>query len=336
MTITDYYVATDAMGSVTAILDNEGNVLERRSCDTFGEMTCMTPDGTPVAESPTGVDVGFQGQIRDNVTGLYQMGFRWYHPVLGRWGSRDPIGLEGGRNLSSAFDNTPNAIHDIFGLSDTPPKTNYIETSKKSSALKKIIGDNYSETPPACGGECTLITVMLEIPSPDSGGFGHAGIAVGDRFYDWGPEKPPKNYNAGVGYWSTDIISIKELRKEYCILARDLISKTDNFVIEVQFCACKSSGKQVKKFWEEKIRYISGNTFSYSMSGFAGDSCASAVYKSLLGIDEKNALMLFYSARPLFITPEYLFEDVLRNIKNECGQSKGKRAYARIAKDLPK
>lgn len=47
MTITNYYVASDAMGSTTSILDEEGTVLERRSYDAFGEMNCMTPDGTP-------------------------------------------------------------------------------------------------------------------------------------------------------------------------------------------------------------------------------------------------------------------------------------------------
>jgi RHS repeat-associated protein len=116
MTITDYYVATDAMGSVTAILDDEGNVLERRSYDAFGEMTCMTPDGTPVAESPTEVDVGFQGQVRDQVTGLYQMGFRWLNPNLGRWISRDPIGLAGGKNHLTFADNNPAALSDPSGL----------------------------------------------------------------------------------------------------------------------------------------------------------------------------------------------------------------------------
>jgi hypothetical protein len=45
MRITDYYVASDAMGSVTAILDEDGNLLERRSYDAFGAMTCMAPDG---------------------------------------------------------------------------------------------------------------------------------------------------------------------------------------------------------------------------------------------------------------------------------------------------
>jgi len=116
MPITDYYVASDAMGSVTAILDEDGNVLERRTYDAFGEMTCMTSDGTPVTESPTGVDVGFQGQVRDEVTGLYQMGYRWYNPVLGRWISRDPIGVNKGANLAVSFGNAPEANSDKLGL----------------------------------------------------------------------------------------------------------------------------------------------------------------------------------------------------------------------------
>ncbi len=116
MPITDYYVASDAMGSITAILDDEGNVLERRTYDAFGKMTCMAPDGTPVMESPTGVDVGFQGQICDAATGLYQMGYRWYSPTLGHWLSQDPIGLEAGANLMIFGGNNPPVNNDYFGL----------------------------------------------------------------------------------------------------------------------------------------------------------------------------------------------------------------------------
>jgi RHS repeat-associated protein len=117
MPITDYYVASDAMGSVTAILDEDGNVLERRTYDAFGKMTCMAPDGTTVTESPTEVDVGFQGQIRDDMTGLYQMGYRWYNPALGRWLTLDPIGLNGGANLQTFAGNTPISESDPSGLS---------------------------------------------------------------------------------------------------------------------------------------------------------------------------------------------------------------------------
>lgn len=131
MTITDYYVATDAMGSVTAILDDEGNVLERRSYEAFGEMACMTPNGTPVAESPTGVDVGFQGQVRDQVTGLYQMGYRWYSPSTGRWLSTDSLGLQGGVNSYAFAANLPINMSDKIGLAPENYSNNYSDAIKE-------------------------------------------------------------------------------------------------------------------------------------------------------------------------------------------------------------
>jgi RHS repeat-associated protein len=121
------------MGSVTAILDEEGNVLERRSYDAFGAMTCMTPDGTPVAESPTRVDVGFQGQIRDEANGLYQMGYRWYNPALGRWLSRDPIELVAGPNVVVFVGNAPVVFSDPDGLEF------YISSDYSAEEKKKIL-----------------------------------------------------------------------------------------------------------------------------------------------------------------------------------------------------
>ena len=116
MPITNYYVTSDAMGSATAILDEDGNVLERRSYEAFGEMNCMTSDGLSVATSPTEVDVGFQGQIRDEVNGLYQMGFRWLNTAMGRWASRDPIGLMAESNVLVFVGNAPVIFLDLDGL----------------------------------------------------------------------------------------------------------------------------------------------------------------------------------------------------------------------------
>jgi RHS repeat-associated protein len=128
------------MGSATAILDEDGNILERRSYEAFGEMTCMQPDGSPVEISPTGVDVGFQGQVRDEVTGLYQMGYRWYNPVLGRWLSRDPIGLAGGGNLQGAFGNAASINVDTYG------QMFFIEyVDGKSGKVMKAEGDTAKE-----------------------------------------------------------------------------------------------------------------------------------------------------------------------------------------------
>jgi RHS repeat-associated protein len=137
MTVTRYYVTSDAMGSATAILDEDGNVLERRSYEAFGEMASMTPDGTPVEESPTGLDVGFQGQILDGITTIYQMGYRWYNPTLGRWLSRDPIGLEGGGNLCSFAANNALDNNDVFGLSPIEATVKW----KLKTVLLKIDGN---------------------------------------------------------------------------------------------------------------------------------------------------------------------------------------------------
>jgi len=120
MPITNYYVASDGTGSVTAIRDEDGNVLERRSYDAFGDTSCMLLDGTPVAISLTGVNVGFQGRVRDQVASLYQMGNRWYNPALGRWLSRDPIGLDGGLNSLTALGNSKKTLRSPMRASILP------------------------------------------------------------------------------------------------------------------------------------------------------------------------------------------------------------------------
>ena len=167
MTITDYYVTTDAMGSVTAILDEDGNVLERRSYDAFGEMTCLAPDGAPVEESPTGLDVGFQGQIWDEDTGLCQMGYRWHSPVLGRWLSVDVIDLLGGSNCYMSLNNNPADFDDPFGmaaindiiLEDSDKLKNQIDDPRSNSLL---IAGSY-QIPPLIGKP-----TKPNILSPDS------------------------------------------------------------------------------------------------------------------------------------------------------------------------
>jgi RHS repeat-associated protein len=128
MAATSYYVTSDALGSVTGILDEEGNVIERRSYDAFGEMNCTLPGSIHSVESSTEVDVGFQGQTKDEVTRLYQLGFRWINTTIGRWITRDPLELKGGINNYVFNLNAPSTYEDPFGLStkeapSPPPPT---------------------------------------------------------------------------------------------------------------------------------------------------------------------------------------------------------------------
>jgi RHS repeat-associated protein len=59
----------------------------------------------------------FTGQVRDNETGLMLYRNRVYHPTLGRFVQRDPIGYDAGDvNLVRYVRNIPIWFYDSFGL----------------------------------------------------------------------------------------------------------------------------------------------------------------------------------------------------------------------------
>lgn len=51
-------------------------------------------------------------------SGLLQMRQRWYDPGLGKWLSQDPIGFDGGLNMSNYVGQSPINFSDPTGLYD--------------------------------------------------------------------------------------------------------------------------------------------------------------------------------------------------------------------------
>ncbi len=82
-----------------AVVDAEGEVVERYGFTAFGRREVMAPDWSPREESLFDWSFGFHGQFLDSETGYYNYGYRYYVPWLGRWPNRDPIEEEGGINL---------------------------------------------------------------------------------------------------------------------------------------------------------------------------------------------------------------------------------------------
>jgi RHS repeat-associated protein len=101
----------------TAIVDNEGAVVERYRFSAFGLRAILDPDFDPRAASLYDWDFAFKGQFLDLESGYYNYGYRYYSPELGRWLSRDPIGEEGGVNLYIMGLNNPGDTVDYLGLS---------------------------------------------------------------------------------------------------------------------------------------------------------------------------------------------------------------------------
>jgi len=110
-TCNTYYPAYDANGNVTAYLDATGGVAAAYAYDPFGNTAAKSG---PMADE---FAYRFSTKRFDAETGLYDYGYRFYHPELGRWVSRDPIGEGDGANMCVFAKNSPIIAVDYLGKS---------------------------------------------------------------------------------------------------------------------------------------------------------------------------------------------------------------------------
>ena len=105
------YATYDGNGNVTGLVDaGTGASVAEYIYDPFGRPLKAT--------GPLAMRNPFRWSTRytDNLTGLILYPHRAYHPSLGRWLSRDPIGEEGGHNLYAFVANNPVSGLDPLGL----------------------------------------------------------------------------------------------------------------------------------------------------------------------------------------------------------------------------
>ena len=103
-----YYPTYDGNGNVSEYLDESGVNVAQFEYDPFGNVT--TSSGTI-----EDFDIRFSTKKRDEETGLYYYGYRYYDPVTGRWPSRDPIGERGGLNIYGFANNSAVGNIDVMG-----------------------------------------------------------------------------------------------------------------------------------------------------------------------------------------------------------------------------
>ncbi len=110
------YALRDAM-SITTLVNTSGAVVERYGYDAFGSSHVMDASFAPRASSSYGWEVRFACYSLDLESNFYHVRFRYLHPMLGRWLSRDPIGESGGINLYAYVGNNPVQYLDPLGTS---------------------------------------------------------------------------------------------------------------------------------------------------------------------------------------------------------------------------
>ena len=100
----------DAYGNILCYCDAQGNVVARYTYDAFGNT--ISQSGS-LADT---FSLRFSTKYFDPESGLYYYGYRFYHPILMRWLTEDPIGVDGGINCYVICRNNILSQFDLLGL----------------------------------------------------------------------------------------------------------------------------------------------------------------------------------------------------------------------------
>lgn len=127
-----YFYHADGLGSIVALTDQAGKVVQTYEYDSFGHLKDLK---NKVKQPFT-----YVGKEYDRETGLIRMGVRYYDPMEGRFISTDPAGFIDGTNLFAYARNNPINYTDPFGLSATSNDSCFV------GCWKKCIDDNYGSS----------------------------------------------------------------------------------------------------------------------------------------------------------------------------------------------
>lgn len=108
-----HYYQCDHLGTPMELTDEGGNIAWEANYKAWGEARLTISEAARKAELKN--PIRFQGQYLDEETGLHYNRHRFYDPVVGRFVSKDPIGLAGGINAHQYAPN-PTGWIDPFGL----------------------------------------------------------------------------------------------------------------------------------------------------------------------------------------------------------------------------
>lgn len=130
------YFANDANFNITALIETDGTVAERYVYDPYGHVTIYNSDwsGTVSWANSRKNPILYTGHRWDNETGLYYGCNRYYHPTLGRWLQRDPIGYVDGMNLYEYVRSKPVNLVDSYGRDSRTPEQKALDKEIEKNA----------------------------------------------------------------------------------------------------------------------------------------------------------------------------------------------------------
>ncbi|GAB6906473.1 hypothetical protein JCM12296A_23080 [Desulfosarcina cetonica] len=138
------------LGSVALEIDENANVISFEEYHPYGTTACRA--GRSAAETSL-KRYRYTGKERDEATGLYYHGARYYACWLGRWMTIDPIGVQGGINVYLYVNNQPinfidkngenatDSINPVIAFALLKWRKNEVELARKTLAKSDIFND---------------------------------------------------------------------------------------------------------------------------------------------------------------------------------------------------
>lgn len=116
----DYWYHKNHLGSVVALTNGQGSVVERYEYDPYGKLTIYDANDSVLTISAVGNIYYFTGREYDFETGLYHYRARSLHPGLGRFTQHDPLLYVDAMGLYHYVGNRPTGMVDPWGQRKRP------------------------------------------------------------------------------------------------------------------------------------------------------------------------------------------------------------------------
>ncbi len=150
-----FYYLHDHLGSVEAVMDEDGNVVERRDYLPYGKTREEVIANTKHPELYE--NYGFTGKELDEETGLMYYGARYYSPVLGRFVTPDPVVFDEGKKSNTELKdilNDPQKLNPYTYANNNPLK--YVDDTGgnrdycRSNCYGRLYRRFFRELPKCC------------------------------------------------------------------------------------------------------------------------------------------------------------------------------------------
>ncbi|GGO53673.1 SpvB/TcaC N-terminal domain-containing protein [Streptomyces lasiicapitis] len=171
------YQLGNHLGSTSLELDDHAQIISYEEYAPYGASTYQAVR----SQTETTKRYRYTGKERDEESGFYYHGARYYPPWLGRWTSADPDSMADGVNLFSYGRNNPLTFSDPTGTTCDPTLQSCIDPTQptaREAALQQSLpesernlsppGSSLSSSSSSVGGGLSLAGTLLRSAAPSS------------------------------------------------------------------------------------------------------------------------------------------------------------------------